>query len=388
MFKGPWPRWPQFYDEPKISDRIRRIGATGLWTLRANPKVSLAREAEEEIAHLTGRRHAVLVSSGTTAVELAALAVGACPGRDVVVPALGWHATAAAVRRTGARVVFADVEPQTSCIDPKSVEAVLTPDTIAIVAVHLHCAVADLTALRQLAEAHGLALIEDAAQAHGAALLGRPVGSHGTLGCFSYNQEKLIPAGEGGAVVVDDSGLFERIYALRTDGYRELADGTLVPNRRTGGHNAAMSEFQAVVLLDQIEAFESRHRLRAETARELHSRLAEIRGVATLATTPGTTQRAFYEMGLIFEPVILERRSLDDIAAAVSEATGVHLHRTDKPVMQSALYNPPGMASEPAPLNARQLYDSMLVFHHRYLLEPRLAEVLPDTLLSATMSRS
>lgn len=391
MFKGPWPKWPQIHDEERLSERIRRIGATGLWTLRADPAKSLARDAEHRIAQMTGCRHAVLVSSGTTAVELAALAVGAGPGRDIIVPALGWHATASAVRRTGARVIFADVDLQTSCIDPASVARAMTPDTIAIIAVHLHCSVADLDALASLVRRNDLVLIEDAAQAHGAEFRGRPVGGHGQLGCFSFNQEKLVACGEGGAVVTDDADLYERLYALRTDGYREDKGGRLVPNRLVGGHNAALSDFQAAVLLDQLEAFAERHRLRGETVRRLVADVSGIAGVSVLDTTTGTTERGYFEFGLVFHPDVLRERPLDTIAREVTDATGVQVHRTDKPVMQSPLYDPTAAGSAPVPPNASRLYDTMLVFHHRYLLEPRLAETLPEaiaTTLRASASAS
>jgi len=324
-----WPRWPQVANRNRLLERLAAVVDSGLWTLRVNPAASLAREVEREICRLSGRRHCVLVNSGTTAVELAAAAVGAGPGREVIVPALGWHATAEAVRRTGAVVRFADIDRQTSCIAPEAVAAAITERTVAIIAVHLHCAIADMEALAELAGRAGVALIEDAAQAHGASSQRGPVGSLGTIGCFSFNQEKLLPAGEGGAVVTDDPTLHSRVYAMRTDGYRECLDGRLVPDGQTPGHNAALSEFQAAVLLDQLEVFRSRQQLRDVHAYELEQRLTQFDEVRVLSSSPDTVVRSYYEFGIIL-PFVKSLRGMEEFANLIEAGTGIRLRPTDR----------------------------------------------------------
>lgn len=364
------PAWPRIFDEDALIARLRGSLRSGLWTLRSNPSASLAAEAEREIAKLSGRAFALLVASGTAAVEIAARAAGAGPGTEVIVPALGWHATAAAVRRTGATVVFADVDRDTGCISPEAAASAVTDRTVAIVAVHLHCAVADMHPLGDLARDAGVHLIEDAAQAHGARYGRRPVGAQGLAGCFSFNQEKLIAAGEGGAIVSDDPAFHGRAFAMRTDGYVVAApSGLLTPNGEVPGYNAAAGELQAALLLDQIAGFADLHRLRSRTAESLETALSGFRTVRPIATSAHTDERAYFEFGLRFDLQSDASGQLDALGRALSAGTGIKFHRTDKPVVTSTLYDPKGADTATAQDNAQAFYDSTLVFHHRYLLQ-------------------
>jgi len=185
--------------------RIESLLQTTRWTLRVpGTRPSLAEQFEEKWAAISGCRFALAVTSGSSAIELALRGLEVKPGDEVIVPAMGWYATAAAVSRVGAIPVFADVDPRTTCLDPTEVEQRITTRTVAIIAVHLHSAIADLARLAEIASRRSLALVEDAAQAHGGRFFNQPVGSIGQIGCFSFNQEKLVPAGEGGVVVTDD----------------------------------------------------------------------------------------------------------------------------------------------------------------------------------------
>jgi dTDP-4-amino-4,6-dideoxygalactose transaminase len=166
-----------------------------------------------------GAEHAVAVSSGTAALHLAMLAAGVGPGDEVIVPALTFVATAAAVRYTGATPVLCDIKGSHDLtVDPDSVRACLTPRTRAVVAVHLMGYPADVLTLRELCDERGLRLVEDVAQAVGAQVGDRQVGTVGDLGCFSFFSKKQLCVGEGGMVLTDDVELAAVVRRLRAHG--------------------------------------------------------------------------------------------------------------------------------------------------------------------------
>jgi perosamine synthetase len=167
---------------------------------------------EEEFAEYVGAEHAIATSSCTGALHLAMLAIGLGPGDEAIVPEQTWVATAKAVSYVGATPVFADVQPDSWCLDPVSVEAAITERTKAIVPVHLYGHPADMDALRAVADRHGVPLIEDAAPAIGAELRGRRVGALGTAGAFSFQGAKLLVTGEGGMLVTNDPDVYAKAY--------------------------------------------------------------------------------------------------------------------------------------------------------------------------------
>jgi perosamine synthetase len=167
---------------------------------------------EQEFAEYVGAEHAIATSSCTGALHLAMLALGLGPGDEAIVPEQTWVATAKAVSYVGATPVFADVQADSWCLDPASVEAAITERTKAIVPVHLYGHPADMDALRTVADRHGLPLVEDAAPAIGAELRGRRVGALGTAGAFSFQGAKLLVTGEGGMLVTNDPDVYAKAY--------------------------------------------------------------------------------------------------------------------------------------------------------------------------------
>ena len=163
-----------------------------------------------------GVRHAVAVNSGTSALHLALLAAGVGPGDEVITVPMTFVATVAAIVYTGATPVFVDIDPATWTMDPALIEAAITSRTKAILPVHLHGRLADMTAISGIARRHGLAVIEDAAQAHGAERDGVRAGAFGDIGCFSFYPGKNLGAcGEGGAVTTNDPALAAVLRSLR-----------------------------------------------------------------------------------------------------------------------------------------------------------------------------
>jgi dTDP-4-amino-4,6-dideoxygalactose transaminase len=213
-----WPKWPEHGPEEVAA--VTRALESGRWGGFPAPGPEASRFAQT-FAQYLGSPHAVLAANGTVTLKvlLRALKVGA--GDEVIVPALTWTATAACAVYVNAVPVFADIDPETLCLDPASVESLITPKTKAIIPVHLGSAMADLDALVQLAQRHGLALIEDCAHAHGARWNDRGAGSIGDAGSFSFQSSKLLTAGEGGAITTRHQELKERCQALINCGRKE-----------------------------------------------------------------------------------------------------------------------------------------------------------------------
>ena len=204
--------------------------------------------------------HALAVTSGTTALELALRALQVGPGDEVVVPSFTFIATANVVRLVGARPVFADVDPTTYCVSAETVEPHLTPRTAAVIAVHLYGNVADAEGLAALCRARDLPLIEDAAQALGGSWKGRPVGSLGTIGAFSFYPTKNITTGEGGMVTTSDPDVADRLALLRNHGSRRRYEHEII------GTNARMTDIGAVIGIEQLAKLDRWQARRREIA--------------------------------------------------------------------------------------------------------------------------
>ncbi|MEQ8849195.1 DegT/DnrJ/EryC1/StrS family aminotransferase [Botrimarina sp.] len=218
------------------------------------------RDLEDRIAERLGVGHAIGCASGTDAILLALMALGVGPGDEVIVPSFTFFATAGCVSRLGATPVFADILPDTFNIDPADVARRVTPATKAIMPVHLFGQAADMTALEQVADRHGLPLIEDAAQAIGATHRGRAVGSLGRFGCFSfYPTKNLGGMGDGGMVTTDDATLAESVRVLCDHGQNPRYVHHVV------GLNSRLDTIQAAALgvklrrLDAYAAARTRH---------------------------------------------------------------------------------------------------------------------------------
>jgi dTDP-4-amino-4,6-dideoxygalactose transaminase len=210
---------------------------------------------EDEFGKVSGTAHCVAVNSGTSALQLALLAMGIGPGDEVIVPSFSFAASANAVRLVGAEPVFADIEPGSFCIDPDAAAALVGPETAAIMPVHLYGNAADMGRLTALAERRDLAIIEDACQAHGAAWDGTPVGSFGTAGTFSFYPTKNMHALEGGMVSTDDPALARTLRLLRNQGMEQRYANEIVgANMRMTDVSAAIGRVQLGRLEEWTEA--------------------------------------------------------------------------------------------------------------------------------------
>lgn len=236
---------------------------------------------EKEFAEKIGARFALAVSSGTAALECAISALSIGPGDEVILPAWTWHSDATAVVRAGALPVFAEIDESFN-IDPADIEARITPQTKAIIAVHLQGNPANLDPILAIARKHKLRVIEDCSQAVGASYKGRRLGSIGDIGTYSHQESKTITAGEGGTVVTSDPDLFERavrfhdVGAIRDPHKASLGELRLSP---FVGTNFRMSEFTGGVMLAQLRKLDQILASVRGNAKPVYEALAEIPGL-------------------------------------------------------------------------------------------------------------
>jgi len=237
---------------------------------------------EREIAEACGARDAVGLASGTEALELGLHACGVKAGDEVIVPAFTFIATGSAVSALGARPVFADIEPATFNLDPEQIEALITPRTRAIVAVHLFGLSADMDPILGVAEKHGIAVIEDNAQSFGATYKGRKTGSMGHIGCLSFYPSKNLGAyGDAGMIVTNDEKLAARLRSLRNHGQT----GQYLSTER--GWNSRLDELQAAILRVKLRHMTEWTATRQAHARLYDSLLADVPGIILPRVPPG-----------------------------------------------------------------------------------------------------
>lgn len=260
-------------EEREAVDRVLRSGM-----IAGGPEVAAF---EQEFAdQVAGGWTCVAVNSGTAGSHLGLLAAGVGPGDEVIVPSFTFAATANSVALTGATPVFVDIEPDHFCIDPAAVEAAITPRTKGIQPVHLYGHPANMTALRAIADKHGLAIYEDAAQAHAAEWQGQRVGTFGDFAMFSLYPTKNMTSGEGGMVSCKDDHIARNVRLLRNQGMEKRYENEVV------GFNARMTDVHAAIGRAQLAKLAGWTKQRQDNAAFLN---ANLRGVVTPKVAEGAT---------------------------------------------------------------------------------------------------
>ena len=340
---APWPQWPaRGAEEERAVLAALRDGDWGGFPLpNERSAVFAAAFAERHDCE-----HALCVANGTVSLEVALQAMGVEPGAEVIVPAYTFEATASAALFAGCVPVFADIDPDTWCIDVESAAPLVSERTQAIVPVHLAMTVADLDAVGKLADRHGLAVLEDCAHGHGARWRGRGVGSWGDAGSFSFQTSKLMTAGEGGIVTTSDEAVLDRLHALVNCGRQRQAANAAVTRsgrQRAGatpfgaragatssaaraspvvGHNYRMTDLQAAILEVQLDRLDEQHQIRARNAHLLRAAIDDIDGLTNLRIDDRVTTQAIYQFVFRFDGTAFAEIDRDLFVAAL-EAEGI-----------------------------------------------------------------
>ena len=243
---------------------------------------------ESEAAAYCKARHAIGCASGSDALLLPLMAWGIGPGDEVVTTPYSFFATAGAIWRTGARPVFADIDPDTYNIDPAKLEAAITPRTKAIIPVHLYGRCADMAAVSRIAEQHGLKVLEDAAQAIGAGFNGRPAGTLGHAAAFSFYPSKNLGGfGDSGMVTTDDDALAKTVARLRVHGMEPKY------HHQEVGFNSRIDALQAAVLRVKLRHLDAWTEARRAAAFRYGRLLADAR-IGDAVATPGEAPGSFH----------------------------------------------------------------------------------------------
>lgn len=242
----PWPSFTQA--EADAVSKVLLSNKVNYWTGQE------CREFEKEFAQFAGTKHAVAVANGTVALDLALKALGIGAGDDVIVTSRTFLASASSIVTAGANPIFADVELASQNISRRTIEAVITPNTKAIICVHLAGWMCDMDPIMQLAEEKGIFVIEDCAQAHGAMYKGKSAGSIGHIGAWSFCQDKIMTTGgEGGMVTTNDENLWKKMWSYKDHGknFDSVYNTQHPPGFRwlhdSFGTNWRMMEMQAVI---------------------------------------------------------------------------------------------------------------------------------------------
>ncbi|NPV54500.1 MAG: DegT/DnrJ/EryC1/StrS family aminotransferase [Firmicutes bacterium] len=297
----PFPRWP-VCDE-KEAEAVREVALSGKWWMGAYSKGELEKrdkiegrskveELEEKFAKHHKARYAVATSSGSSALEIAVRAAGIGPGDEVITTPYTFIATSTCILNNNAIPVYVDIDPETYNINADLIEEAITERTKAILPVHFSGNLADMDKICAIAEKHGLVVIEDASHAHGVERDGEKyAGTFGQMGCFSFQEAKNMAAGEGGMILTDDPELEDICYSLHH--YGRVRDGLWYEHHRLGW-NARMTEFQAAILLVQLERLDKLNRVRMENVKYLKSRLDSIPGIKYCKDDPRITKHSHH----------------------------------------------------------------------------------------------
>lgn len=280
------PEWPRLNE---ASERyVQAALESGNWCRLTGGE--FCDRLEAAFAEYHDAKHAVAVSNGTAAIELALLACGVEPGDEVIVPSYSFIASASAVPAVGAVPRFVDTDPETYNIDLDHLEEVIADRTVGVIGVHFAGYPMDIDRLVPLVKEHDLFLIEDAAHAQGTEWRGEKVGTFGDFGTFSFQESKSLPSGEGGIVITDDDVLAERARVLHNIGREQ---GTTGYRHYQLGRNYRLSELHAALALGQLEKLDEENRVREKNEQILLEELRSIPGIETKPQDERITARGY-----------------------------------------------------------------------------------------------
>lgn len=328
-----------YIDEEEIEAAVRLLRSRSLFRYYG---IDLQKEVEmfeSEFSQFLGVRHTVAVSSGTGALHTALSALGVGPGQEVIIPAYMWVSVLAAVVNHGAIPVLADID-ETFCLDPADLESRITSKTKGIIMVHMSGAPGDVEAVQRVAKAHGLWLLEDCAQCNGGRVNGKRVGTYGDMGVFSFQMNKNMTSGEGGAIVTNDPRLYHRAFACHDLGYARDEKGRLIFDNLDlclWGMGYRLDELRATILRVQLKKLprivaamrQSKYRIRKSLEKFRRVQLRKVldpagdTGCFLITTYPDALTAQRINRALRAEGIVTSPQGVSDV---VMTDWGFHLY--------------------------------------------------------------
>lgn len=284
-----WPGWPVWNPETD-EKRLLEVMRSGVWS-----RADVVDEFEKKWAKTVGAKRCLAVVNGTNALNASLAQMGIGWGDEVLVTPYTFIASVTCILFNGAIPVFVDVDPETFQMDPEKIEAKITPRTKAILPVHILGLPSDIERIMAIAGKHNLLVIEDACQAWLAEVNHKKMGTFGHAGCFSFQNSKNLPIGEGGAIVSDDDGFMDRCYSYHNFGnpygsvVGEIGAGTIM-----AGTKLRLTEYQAAIGLAQLERLEEQTETRNVNAGRLKSMIQDIPGIVPYRLYKNVTRAAFH----------------------------------------------------------------------------------------------
>lgn len=377
----PFAPWPVFDDEMiNAVTNVLRSGQANYWTGQET------REFEKQFAEYVGVKHAIAVTNGTVAIELALIAIDLQPGDHVIVPPRTFVATASAVCMRGGIPIFADIDPVSGNLSAKTIAAAITDKTKAVIVVHSAGWPCEMPAIMKLAAKHGIKVIEDCAQAHGAAYDGKLAGSFGDISAFSFCQDKIMTTGgEGGMVVTNDSDYWSKAWSFKDHG----KDWDAVYNRQHAtvfkwlheslGTNWRMTELAGAIGKLALKRLPDWIAARRENAKCLDAGLAQIDGLEVLSAPENCTHSYYKYYVNVAADRLTGDFTRDDIVRCL-QAEGIPCGSG----MCCEIYNEKAIAqsefavTKPMP-NAKQLGERSIMF----MVHPTLGESDMEDIVAA-----
>lgn len=328
--------------------------------LTCGPKIS---ELENKLCEITKAKYAVAVSNGTAALHVACMAIGIKPGDEVIVSSVTFAASANCVRYCGGTVVFADIRPDTYNIDVEDVKRKITGKTKAIVAVDFTGQAVELDELKAVCKEHNLYLIEDGAHSIGTKYKGQPVGSIADITTFSFHPVKTVTSGEGGACMTNDPDLYRKMVLAHTHGIthdeadmEHECEGAWYYEQISLGYNYRITDFQAALLLSQLNKLEMFSKRRKEIAAKYDKAFENMEEIFVQKTIPESdTTRHLYIIRLNPDKLKCSRREFFDAMRAEGVNPQVHY----LPVYRHPYYEALGCNDGSCPVSER-VYEQIM----------------------------
>ena len=382
MLDSPFAPWPSFsQEEIDAVDAVLRSGRVNYWTGEEG------RRFEREFAEWAGTRHAIALTNGTVAIDLALHALGIGPGDEVVVTPRSFIASASCVVNAGARPVFADVDRDSGNLSAATIEPVLTDRTKAVIVVHIGGYPADMEPIMELAAKRRFKVVEDCAQAVGARSGGRSVGSIGDIGTWSFCQDKIITTGgEGGLVTVNDDALWRTMWSYKDHGksWDAVYEREHPPGFRwlheSFGTNWRITEIQAAIGRVQLRRIGEWMAARTANAKAIHDALlpwSSAAGPVRLAPWPGERDgaHAFYRFYCYVRPDNLASGwDRDRIVREICEAGVPVFQGTCSEIYREKAFEEAHLAPPQRLPNAMELGETSLAFLVHPTLTPQQIE--------------